>query len=105
MTIMQGDAYNLPVDILNEENIAVTPADVADVEISIGSLRKTYAAGDIIYNADTGKWIFPLTQEETFKMLPRRVKVQIRVKWFDGSVEGTDLGYKNILESMSKEVL
>ena len=103
MTIMQGDAYNLPVDILNEENIAVTPADVADVEISIGSLRKTYAAGDITY--DAGQWIFPLTQEETFKMLPRRVKVQIRVKWRDGSVEGTDLGYKNILESMSKEVL
>ena len=103
MTIMQGDAYNLPVDILNEENIAVTPADVADVEISIGSLRKTYAAGDITY--DAGQWIFPLTQEETFKMLPRRVKVQIRVKWLDGSVEGADLGYKNILESMSKEVL
>ena len=105
MKIMQGDSYNLPVDVVNDENIVVTPADVVDVEISIGSLRKTYAAGDITYNANAGQWIFPLTQEETFKMIPCRVKVQIRFKWFDGSIEGADLGYIDILESMSKEVL
>jgi hypothetical protein len=102
-TMMQGDSYGLSIEILNSGGEAVTSADVSDVEISIGSLKKTYTSGDVFFV--DGMWVFPLTQEETFQMLPAKVKVQLRVKWLSGDVEGCDLGYQNIRESISKEVL
>lgn len=101
--MMQGDSYGLAIDIVNEKKIAVTAADVSDVEVTIGFLRKTYSAGKVTY--EDGKWVVHLSQEETFKLLPSKVRVQVRVKWLDGSVEGDELGYKYIRESLSKEVL
>lgn len=101
--MMQGDSYGLSIEILNADDAAVTPDDVSDVEVAIGYLRKTYASGEVTY-AD-GKWNFPLTQEETFKLPAARVKAQVRVVWANGDVEGTVLDPVNVRESMSKEVL
>lgn len=101
--MMQGDSCGLSIEILNADGAAVTPDDVSNVEVTIGYLRKTYASGEITY-AD-GKWIFPLTQEETFKFPAARVKAQVRVVWVNGNVEGTVLDSVNVRESMSKEVL
>lgn len=101
--MMQGDSYGLSIDVLNADDEAVTPDDVSDVEITIGYLRKTYASGEVTY-AD-GKWVFPLTQEETFRLPASRVKAQVRVVWANGNVEGTVLDPINVHESMSKEVL
>lgn len=103
--MMQGDAYSLEIEILNGEQDAVTPEDVVDVEITIGSLSKTYASDEVSYDEEREKWLFPLTQEETFKFYPARVKAQARVVWKNGDVEGASLGTINVLESISKEVL
>ncbi len=102
-TMMQGDSYGLTIDVLNADDEAVTPDDVSDVEVTIGNLRKTYASGEVTYS--DGKWVFPLTQEETFKFPAARVKAQVRVVWANGDVEGTVLDPINVRESMSKEVL
>ena len=101
--MMQGDSYGVAIDIFNAEKIAITAADVSDVEVTIGFIRKSYSTGGVTYEHD--RWLVHLAQEDTFSILPSKVKVQIRVKWPDGSVEGVDLGYKNIQESLSKEVL
>lgn len=103
--MMQGDSYSLKVEILDKDKALVTPADVSDVEITVGSLRKTYANNEVTYNENLERWLFPLTQEETFRFAPARVKAQVRVVWQDGTVEGVSLGTINILESISKEVL
>lgn len=103
--MMQGDSYGLPIEILNSDGSVVTADDVADVEITIGTLIKTYSAGEIAFDAASGKWIFPLTQEETFRFPAARVKGQVRVVWLSGGVEGTPLGTINVMESLSKEVL
>ena len=103
--MMQGDAYNLKIEILNEDQDVVTPEAVSDVEITIGSLRKTYASEEVTYDEGLERWLFPLTQEETFRFTPARVKAQVRVVWNNGNVEGVSLGTVNVLESISKEVL
>ena len=103
--MMQGDSYNLKVEILNKDKTPVIPDDVSDVEITVGSLRKTYANNEVTYNEGLGKWLFPLTQEETFNFTPARVKAQVRVVMKSGIVEGVPLGTINVLESISKEVL
>lgn len=103
--MMQGDSYRLKVEILNSKNVAVTPDDITDIEIILGSLRKTYKDNQITYDGGLERWLFPLTQDESFKFPPTKVKAQVRVVWSDGRVEGASLGYVNVLESISKEVL
>lgn len=102
--MMQGDSYSLEFEILNADGSVVAASNVSDVEISVGFLKKRYSAGEITFSEDK-KWLFPLAQEETFAMAPARAKVQVRVKRASGVVEGCDLGYRNIRESISKEVL
>ena len=66
--MMQGDACNLGIFILNNAGSPVTPEDVRDVEITMGQLRKTYAGSQLYYQ--DGRWMFPLTQQETFRFRP-----------------------------------
>ena len=103
--MMQGDSYSLAIEILNAYGTPVTDADVSNVEITIGHLRKTMKDGAVVYNSGDGVWKFPLSQEETFRYLPSRVRGQVRVFWKNGEVEGIKLDDIMVLESISKEVL
>ena len=101
--MMQGDAYLLGISILNNAGMPVTPADVADIEITIGHIKKKYSDAALSYM--DGKWMFPLSQSETFGWLPAAPKAQVRVKWANGVIEGKPLYGIRIGESISKEVL
>lgn len=83
--ILQGDAVVLPVKLtLNGD--AVTGDDVESVRFSISSLVKTYP-GEVTYS-DTGQFLLPLSQEETFELLPGDTRIIIRPKFKDLSVVG-----------------
>lgn len=101
--MMQGDACNLGIFIFNNAGSPVTPEDVRDVEITIGQLRKTYAGSQLYYQ--DGRWMFPLTQQETFRFRPAVVPAQVRVVWKNGAIEGKPLYGVRMEESISKEVL
>jgi len=101
--IMQGDAYEIALTLNDEENHAIVDTDVADVEITLGGIRKTYADGDVLY--DDGKWLFPVTQEETMKCLPSISGLQVRVKYALGDVVGATIGNVYVTASASNEVL
>ena len=101
--MMQGDSYSLGIRILNNAGNQVNPDDIKDVEITIGHLRKTYLNAEVTYQE--GMWLFPLSQQETFRYWPSSVKAQVRVVWANGIVEGKPLYGVRINESISKEVL
>ena len=101
--MMQGDAYLLGISILNNAGMPVTPVDVADVEITIGHLKKKYSDAALSFRGSV--WMFPLSQSETFGCLPAAPKAQVRVKWANGVIEGKPLYGVRIEESISKEVL
>ena len=101
--MMQGDAYTLMIEILKADGEPVTPADVLDVEVTIGMHSKTYTDGDLKY-AD-GMWNFPLTQEETFRYQNTYQDAQVRVRWTSGDVEGVSLGQIYVDRSSSRRVL
>lgn len=103
--MMQGDSYGIPVEIKKSDGTLVTGSDVADVEITIGPFKKTMRGGAVSYSIDSSAFIFPLSQSETFKLLPKLVDAQVRVLWPDGGVEGVSLGQIRVTESISKEVL
>lgn len=101
--MMQGDSYNLGFTVLNNAGAVVVPDDVTDIEITIGHLRKTLKSGKLFFN--NNRWMFPLTQAETFGYWPKSVKAQIRIVWKNGVVEGKTIPGVRIHESLSKEVL
>lgn len=101
--MMRGDSYNLGIRILNNAGSPVTPADVNDVEITIGHFSKTYLREEIFYS--DGLWLFPMEQYETFELWPSSVKAQVRVVWRNGVIEGKPLYGVRIEESISKEWL
>lgn len=101
--MMQGDSYGIPIEITKEDGTVVTSSDVSDVEITIGSIKKSMKKGSVSFS--DGMFVFPITQSETFSLIPSAVKAQVRVVWSNGDVEGVDLGEIRVKESMSKEVL
>ena len=101
--MMQGDAYNLAFTVKNNAGALVTPGDIQDMEITIGHIRKTYKNIQITYR--DGRWLFPISQKETFGYWPKATKAQIRILWKDGIVEGKEINGVRIRESLSKEVL
>ena len=101
--MMQGDACLLGIRILNNAGEPVTPVDVADVEITVGHLRKRYSDAAVSFH--DGLWMFPLTQKETFAYENAVPRAQVRVKWKGGVIEGKPLYGVSIEESISKEVL
>jgi len=101
--MMQGDACLLGIRILNNAGEPVTPADVTEVEITIGHLKKRYSEAALSFQE--GLWMFPLSQAETFGYGNPSPKAQVRVKWANGCLEGKTLHGVNLEESISKEVL
>lgn len=101
--MMQGDSYNLGFTVKNNAGVLVTPADIQDMEITIGHLTKTYRNLQITYR--DGKWLFPISQTESFEYWPKVVKAQIRILWADGILEGKPIHGVRVHESLSKEVL
>ena len=101
--MMQGDSYNLAFTVRNNAGSNILPSDIQDMEITIGHIRKTYKDAQIIYQ--DGKWMFPLTQKETFGYWPKATKAQIRILWANGVLEGKPIYGVRINESLSKEVL
>lgn len=101
--MMQGDSYNLGFTVLNNAGSIVTPDDVSDVEITIGHITKSYKNSQITYSNE--KWMFPLSQKETFGYWPSAPRVQIRIKWPNGVIEGKPIYGVRVNESISKEVM
>lgn len=101
--MMQGDSYSLGIRILNNAGSTVTPEDVKDVEITIGHLIKSYLNAELIFR--DGLWMFPLSQQDTFRFWPSSLRAQVRVVWANGVIEGKKIYGVRIDESISKEVL
>lgn len=99
--MMQGDSYDIGIKLRNNAGSSVTPDDVIDVEITIGGVRKTFSAGEIVYS--NGLWGYPVSQRDTFGLYPGPVKAQVRVKWNDGAVEGKEIFGLRAIESESRE--
>ena len=101
--IMQGDQYPIPITITDQAGTIITDVEVRDVEIIIGNYRKTMP--EITFNAETGAWEFPLTQQETFRFNSQNARVQVRVAFSNGDVVGVETECIVVVRSASKEVL
>lgn len=86
-SVMQGDAYNIPVTIKSGNGTLITPEIAACVEITVGQFTKRWP-GQVTFDEKTGEWQFPVTQKQTFRFAPGAAVVQARVVFQAGSIMG-----------------
>lgn len=101
--MMTGDSCNLPIKIFIASGQA-NASDFTDVEVHVGHVRKTLYGGEITFDTESGAFLVPLTQEETFSLRGRQ-KINVRCKFPGGNVIGADLGTVVFEPSLSKEVI
>ena len=75
--ITRGEQYAVEIVIKNDEDV-ITPNNCDDVKIKLGNLEKKYSDNEIFY--EDGRWLFPLTQEQTLAMNLKRVNLQAQYK-------------------------
>lgn len=98
--MVQGDAYSIDVTVKNQgEPLAVENVEL--VEITLLNLTRSYP-DEVTYS--DGKFHFPVTQEETFR-LPPVCPMQVRVKFTGGDVVGSRIQMVEVAGAISKAVL
>ena len=104
--IVQGDAYYIEFQILDEDKIVIPISMIDNVSITIGGLRKTYASAgadnDILYDSDRDVWQYPMSQSESLQW-PTSVDVDVYVELIDGSVIGRRLPHIQVTPAQIKE--
>ena len=103
-SVMQGDAYNIPVTIKSGNGTLITPEIAACVEITVGQFTKRWP-GQVTFDEKTGEWQFPVTQKQTFRFLPGTAMVQARVVFQDGSIMGGSGAPVRVEQSASRGTL
>ena len=102
LSMMQGDAYDIHLTLIDEDNTPITDADVSKVNITFGGTTKSYPDGAVTYDADEGEWLYPVTQAQTIGM-PPIADLSVRVKFIGGDVEGANIGNVYVIPSEDKE--
>jgi hypothetical protein len=101
---MQGDQYKIPIELKYPDGDIITQAELKELEIFVGIFRKTLSDNTVVYEEEAKAFNVFLTQKETF-MLSGDVKIQARLLFLSGDVNGINLGTINFEESTSKVVL
>ena len=106
MEVYQGDAFNIPIS-LNMDGTPIVPDMLSELEITFGSLKKRMSKNSILFEAENGDFVFPLSQQETFRLCPGKYFMQARIKLLETEeVFGLQLEPAIIvLPSESKEVI
>ena len=98
--MVRGDSYYIDVTVKNEgEWINIDLIDT--VEITLNGYTKLYP-GDVKYSDRL--FHFPLSQEETFT-LPPLCPMQVRVKFKNGNVIGSEIRNIRVKDVISQAVL
>lgn len=103
-SVMQGDAYSIPLTIKSGNGTLITPEIAACVEITVGQFAKRWP-GQVTFDEKTGEWKFPMTQNQTFRFTPGAAVVQARVVFQDGSIMGGSGAPMRVEQSASRSTL
>ena len=102
--IAQGDQRKIPFD-LKQNGATLTPEALTELEICATDqvFRKTMSAGEVCFDPEQGKWVFLLTQKETFGLEPGDYSIQARPEFPDGTVIMVSIGSIRVVDAHSEE--
>lgn len=103
LKIYQGDQYYVPITVKRGGQVQ-TADSIYKLEIILAGMRKLYP-GEIIYN-DSGRFLFPLNQEDSLALEADTYDAIGRAYYGDGTISGWQkLGSIQVLEMEGAETL
>lgn len=106
--IKQGDEYNMLVELkLNDEIIGEDHLPLlAEIEYALGDVTPVRLNPARCYSKSLGKFLFPVTQEQTFQLEEGRTDLDIRVQFVGGNVVGIRQKLRlKVLDATSENIL
>ncbi len=101
MAFLQGNTYQLPIQVKSDNGTIITPNDVNKVQFIFGDLEKFYGDGGVVtFDNEINCFIIPLTEEETFAM-SGNIRWQVRVLYITNQIDGTKPKIENVYESIT----
>lgn len=100
--MVQGDSYQLKFS-LKSDGYSLDLTTIDSIEFCVGSITKLYPSV-VTYDSIECVFLLPLTQQETFSFGTTE-KIQVRIKYLNGNVIGSNKSNLNVQESISKVVL
>jgi hypothetical protein len=100
----QGDqlVLNIPITFNCKP---VTPDNIVGVKIRIADIQHEYPDGELMFDSETQKWLFPLTQEQTLKMQGQVDRVvQLNFGGDPATILSSDVETDRISKNIIKEV-
>lgn len=104
ITIHRGDAYPIALNL----SIDGLPPDISTidiVEVTLGDIAKTYPSNGVTFDDVNSRFLYDLTQADSFRLKPGLLEVQIRVKLKNSRVYGTCIAKIGSVERSSSEVI
>ena len=104
ITIHRGDAYPIALNL----SIDGLPPDISTlevVEITLGSITKTYPSNGVTFDDVNSRFLYDLTQADSFRLKPGLLEVQIRVKLKNTRVYGSCVATIGSVDQSSSEVV
>lgn len=105
MTIMQGDQLIIALSLTNDDGDIITDYGVEEVVVTIGTIEVKMSDGDVAYDSEEEVWMIPIYQEASLAQAAGMERMQVRVKFTDGSVCGANVATVFILPARNTEVL
>lgn len=84
LSIQQGEQYGLPI-LVKRGSTIITPDLVDKVSVGIGLFVETWPDGDLTFNQEMNRWIFPLTQTQSF-VLSGNIQWQVECVLTNGDI-------------------
>ena len=75
----QGDQLALRIRVAYG-NTVVTPENSEGIKIQIANIMHKYPGGDLSFDSETNRWLFPVTQEQSLLMY-NYVDTQVQVNF------------------------
>lgn len=103
--ILQGTTPSLEIKI-DPNDFSVSDVTVLELAFKIGSVTTTKGLSDVTIDTDENSFTYNFTQTETLKLDPKQsLYYQMRFKFQDNSVVGTEKARLNIADLMSEETI
>lgn len=102
----QGNQFYLEVQIEDDKGNSLDMIAVSKVQFTIENITKIYdgTSEEVLYDKEKQCFKIWLTEEETFNF-EDEVRIDARVLFKNGSIDGTYIIEQTVNESLSKEVL
>lgn len=103
-SLYQGDQYYINFVIATgSPPVPIELTNIDLIEFAIGNVIKQYPE-EVTYNSDTQTFNFPITQQESMQLLGYE-PYQVRIKYKNSEVYGSNVNKLNVKESLSNNIL